>query len=133
MESHSPVISLATVILLTEDLDPPGQSGLLCHGARPHHGLLPAVPQEGVEVGPGEDNLGQEGDLTSLGPGGVQPDVARLVQTHRAVAAAGEEAGDLGEVTAVIELGGDVTELENIATSLPFMIFKYEVELRIGP
>ena len=130
MESHSPVISLATVILLTEDLDPPGQSGLLCHGARPHHGLLPAVPQEGVEVGPGEDNLGQEGDLTSLGPGGVQPDVARLVQTHRAGAAAGEEAGDLGEVTAVIELGGDVTELENIATSLPFMISKYAINNR---
>ena len=78
---HAPVLSLATVVLLTEDVDPPGESVLLQPGGRPHHGLLPALHQEGVEVGQGENNLSQEGHLAGLGPGGVQRDVASLVQT----------------------------------------------------
>ena len=78
---HAPVLSLATVVLLTEDVDPPGEPGLVSLVGRPHHGLLPALHHEGVEGGQGENHLGQEGDLAGLSPGGVQRDVASLVQT----------------------------------------------------
>ena len=80
MEGHTPFLSLATEVLLTEDVDPPVQPVQLCPAARPGHGLLPALSQEGVEAGQGEDNLGQESHLAGLSPPGVQRDVAGLVQ-----------------------------------------------------
>ena len=81
MEGHSPILSLATEVLLTEDVDPPVQPGQLCPAARPGHGLLPALSHEGVEAGEAEDNLSQESHLAGLSPPAVQRDVASLVQT----------------------------------------------------
>ena len=104
MQGNTPVLPLATEVLLTEDVDPPAQPGLLRPASRPRHGLLPALSQEGVEGGEGEDNLGQEGHLAGLRPLAVQRDVAGLVQTDRAGVATREEPSYLSEVTAIIEL-----------------------------
>ena len=131
VEGDTPLLSLATEVLLTEDVDPPVQPVQLCPAARPGHGLLPALSQEGVEAGEAEDNLRQESHLAGLSPPAVQRDVAGLVETdlrsdlvmgqqaaplphtHRAGVTAGEKAGYLCEVTAIIELR-EQDKVENI-------------------
>ena len=81
MEGDTPLLSLPTEVLLTEDVDPPLQPRLLRPGPRPRHGLLPALSQEGVEAGEAENNLRQESHLAGLSPPAVQRDVAGLVET----------------------------------------------------
>ena len=80
MQRHTPVISLPAVLFLTEDGDPPVQSGQLSPAPRPPHGLLPALHHEGVEAGQRENDLRQESDLAGRGLGCVERDVAGLVE-----------------------------------------------------